>query len=72
MAMNGDELGKEIAQAIMNTQAPPDVQTQVIALWKKIGNAIVDHIKKNADVPPGIAVQAGPYSGATSAKGKVE
>lgn len=56
MAMDGDQMGKEIAEAIMNAAAPPDVQANVIALWKKISGAIVKHIQDNAEVPAGIAV----------------
>jgi predicted KAP-like P-loop ATPase len=69
MAMNGDQMGQEIADAIMNTAAPPDVQAQVVGLWQKIAGAIVKHIQNNAEVPPGIAVSTG---GATSAAGEVK
>jgi hypothetical protein len=72
MAMNGNGLGSEIAEAIMNAEAPPEVKADVVALWKKIGSAIVDHITKNAEVPAGIGVQAGPYSGSTTGMGKVK
>jgi predicted KAP-like P-loop ATPase len=72
MAMGGNKLGQEIANAIMNTDAPPDVKVQVLALWEKIGTAIVDHIKDNAIVPFGIAVSTPVGPGATSAPGSVE
>ena len=76
MAMNGDALGNEIAQAIMNMDAPPEIQAAVIELWKKAGNAIVNHIKTNAEVPAGIAVatSGGPTSqaGSTTANGRVQ
>jgi hypothetical protein len=71
MAMDGSKLGKEIAAEIMNTSAPADVKAQVIALWEKIGTAIVSHIVDNAEVPPGIAVSTPAGPGATSASGKV-
>jgi hypothetical protein len=75
MAMDGNKMGSEIANAIMNTGAPPEVQAQVIELWQKIGAAIVTHIQKNAAVPAGIAVatsgSSSAQTGATTATGKV-
>ena len=75
MAMNGNALGNEIAQAIMDTDAPPEVQAAVTDLWKKIGNAIVNHVTINAEVPIGITVttSGGPtaQTGSTTSKGKV-
>jgi hypothetical protein len=65
MAMDGNKLGQEIANAIMNTTAPADVKVQVLALWEKIGVAIVGHIKDNAKVPAGIAVSTPAGPGAT-------
>jgi hypothetical protein len=75
MAMDGNKMGAEIAAAIMNTDAPQEVQAQVIALWQKISTAIVTHIQTNAAVSAGIAVAtAGTASaqiGATTADGKI-
>jgi predicted KAP-like P-loop ATPase len=71
MAMDGNKLGLEIANAIMNTAAPADVKVQVLGLWEKIGTAIVDHVKNNAIVPAGIAVSTPAGLGATSAPGSV-
>jgi hypothetical protein len=76
MAMNGNEMGSEIAAAIMNTDAPPEVQAQVTALWQKIGAAIVTHIQKNAEVPAGITVSTtgspAAQTGSTTGTGKVK
>jgi hypothetical protein len=75
MAMNGNTLGSEIAAAIMNSAAPPEVQAQVIELWQKVGTAIVNHIKNNAQVPAGIAVSTQgsqtAQTGQTTAPGQV-
>jgi len=75
MALNGNLLGTEIANAIINASAPPEVKTEVIKLWQKIGGAIVDHITKNAEIPAGIAVSTTgsptAQTGATTAPGKV-
>jgi hypothetical protein len=56
MAMDGSKMGKEIAEAIMNSSAPADVKAQVTALWEKIGGAIVLHIQTNAEVPTAAAL----------------
>jgi hypothetical protein len=71
MAMDGNKLGLEITDAIMNMNAPPEVQVKVIELWQKIGCVIVDHIKTNAVVPAGIAVSTSGGGGATTAPGQV-
>ena len=74
--MNGKQMGKEVADAIMNMSAPPDVKAQCTELWEKICTAIVEHIQKNAIVPPGIAVttagNSSAQSGATTAPGSVK
>jgi hypothetical protein len=72
MAMDGNKMGQEIAAAIMNTSAPADVKAQVIALWEKIGTAIVSHINDNAEVPAGIPVSTPAGAGATSGSGQVK
>jgi hypothetical protein len=72
MAMDGSKLGQEIAEAIMNASAPADVKTQVTALWKKIGTAIVAHIVDNAEVLAGIPVSTSGGEGSTSGNGKVK
>jgi len=75
MALNGDMLGTEIANAIIDSRAPPEVKVKVIELWQKIGGAIVSHITTNAEIPAGIAVStagsAAAQTGATTAPGKV-
>ncbi|MDR2097696.1 MAG: hypothetical protein LBP37_04170 [Spirochaetaceae bacterium] len=73
--MDGNKMGAEIAQAIIDSGAPPDVQAQVTALWQKIGTAIVTHIQQSAVIPPGIAVSttgsAAAQTGVTTAAGKI-
>jgi hypothetical protein len=75
MAMDGNKMGSEIAKAIMNADAPPEVQAQVTELWQKIGAAIVAHIQQNAVIPAGITVlttgSASVQTGATTVPGKV-
>ena len=76
MAMNGNQLGDEIAAAIMNSGAPAEVQQQVILLWEKIGTAIVSHITTNAIVEQGIPVAtsgtAAAQTGATTGPGAIK
>jgi len=67
--MNGAQMGREIAELIVNSEAPPEVRAQCIRLWEQIGTGIVKHIQENAMVPPGIAVSTG---GSTSAPGSVQ
>jgi len=50
MAMNGNQLGTEIMDAIISSEATPAAKAQVLELWQKIGNVIVNHIKTNAVV----------------------
>lgn len=70
--MDGDKLGMEIAEAVMASNASPEAKSAVSEFYKKIGNAIVDHITQNAEVPDGIAVSTSGGSGATSAPGTVK
>jgi predicted KAP-like P-loop ATPase len=71
MAMNGNQLGQEIANTIMNMSAPPEVKVQVLDLWQKIGTCIVDHITINGQVPPGISVSTPAGPGETSEPGSI-
>jgi len=73
MPMNGNQLGSEIANIIIASDAPPDVRDMLISQWQRIGTAIVSHIQNNAMVPMGIAVQVstGSGTGATTASGTV-
>ena len=71
MAMNGNKLGTDIANAIIHADAPPEVKAEVIKLWQIIAGEIVSHIQQNAQVPPGIAVTTPAGPGATSAPGSV-
>jgi hypothetical protein len=72
MAMDGNQLGREIANAIMNIAAPADVKVQVLDLWQIIGSCIVDHVTKNGQVPSGIPVSTPAGPGATSGPGTIE
>ena len=88
MGMDGNKLGQEIADAITHSEAPDEAKAEVLKLWQKVGNAIVNHIQKNARVQPGInvdtivntnvATPAGPGtgtgsgSGATTDEGKIQ
>jgi len=75
MALNGTKLGTDIANAIMNSDAPADVKAACVSLWQKIATEITNHIAANAEVPPGIAVSTAgsptAQTGATTAPGKV-
>lgn len=73
--MIGNTLGQEICDVICDPSAPPEVRAKVLELWQKIGTVIVTHIQKNAEVPPGIAVETkgspAAQAGETTAPGKV-
>lgn len=75
MAMNGDVLGKAIAEAILDARATEEAKEQCISFWQKIGNEIVSHIQENAEVPAGISVSTtgtqSAQTGATTAPGSV-
>jgi len=75
MAMDGNQLGQEIASAVMDAKATPEAKAAVIAHYQKIANAIVLHIQSNAEVPAGIPVttSGGPTSqaGGTVSPGSV-
>jgi hypothetical protein len=76
MAMDGDQLGVEITNEIMNLAAPPDVKISVLQLWQKIGTAIIKHIQDNGQVPAGIPVSTTgsptSQSGSTTGAGSIE
>ena len=71
MAMNGDQLGEEIATAVMASNASPEAKKAVIAFYKKMANAIVDHVSANAEVPAGISVSTSGGAGSTNGAGRV-
>lgn len=57
MAMNGNNLGDEIKAAVdteiatlSQSSDPADHNAYRVALWRGIGNAIVNHIKNNATI----------------------
>ncbi|MBQ7752639.1 MAG: hypothetical protein IJR80_03160 [Treponema sp.] len=75
MAMNGDTLGLAIAAAVLDSGATAEGKAMCEDLWKKVGNAIVDHIVNNAEVPAGISVSTTgtqyAQSGSTTSAGSV-
>ena len=75
MAMNGDTLGLAIAAAVLDSGAKPEGKAMCEDFWKKVGNAIVDHIVNNAEVPAGISVSTTgtqyAQSGSTTSAGSV-
>ena len=75
MAMNGDTLGIAIAAAVLDPGATAEGKAMCEDLWKKVGNAIVDHIVNNAEVPAGISVSTTgtqyAQSGSTTSAGSV-
>lgn len=75
MAMNGDTLGLAIAAAVLDPRATAEGKAMCEDLWKKVGNAIVDHIVNNAEVPAGISVSTtgtqSAQSGSTTSAGSV-
>ncbi len=75
MAMNGDTLGLAIAAAVLDPGATAEGKAMCEDLWKKVGNAIVDHIVNNAEVPAGISVSTTgtqyAQSGSTTSAGSV-
>jgi len=68
-------MGTAVANAIIHSDAPPEVKAAVVQLWQKVCTEIVKHIAANAEVPAGISVSttgsATAQTGATSAPGKV-
>ena len=75
MAMNGTAMGTAVANAIIHSDAPPEVKAEVVKLWQKVCAEIVNHITANAEVPAGISVttsgSASAQTGSTTAPGKV-
>ena len=75
MAMNGNTLGLAIAAAVLDPGATAEGKAMCEDLWKKVGNAIVDHIVNNAEVPAGISVSTTgtqtAQSGSTTSAGSV-
>ena len=50
MALDGDKMGDEIAQAIMDSGASDEAKAAIIAVWKKISGVICKHIDTNLEV----------------------
>jgi hypothetical protein len=76
MPMNGNAMGTDIAEAIMDSKATAAARAKVIENWQKIGDVIVKHIQDNADVQAGIPVKttgtATAQTGKTDDIGKVK
>lgn len=76
MAMNGDILGKAIADAIVDSEATAEGKQKCEEIWKKIAGEIVSHIQNYATVPAGISVSTTgtqtAQTGATTAPGSVQ
>ena len=49
MALNGDQLGQEIVNTIDLSGLNQTEKDKLLASWKLIASAIVDHIKANAE-----------------------
>lgn len=50
MALNGDLLGQTIANALIDSNCPSELRTQIEDKWKEIAGIIVDHIKTYGQV----------------------
>jgi len=52
MPMNGNQLGQEIADAVMASNASSEARAEVLEFYRRIATAIVEHIVTNAKVLP--------------------
>ena len=81
--LDGKELGKAIWSKIKeklsvkekpapekNDEEPKQDPTEL--LWEAVGEAVCSYLKKNADVMPGIKLQAGGKPGKTTGKGQIQ
>jgi len=59
MAMNKDQLGQEIVDAIKSVTGGAETP-QVLAIWQAISKAIIDHLIANAEVT---VEHSGPQTG---------
>lgn len=74
MAMDAETLGKAISSAVQTAAQAEAAKTSGVNpdnIWIAVANEIINHIQGNAEVMPGIALQAGAFSGATTAPGKI-
>lgn len=74
MALNGKILGDNIANLIIDSDAPADQKAAIMKLWEDIGGAIVDHIKGAtvtvaAGIPVSTAGSPTAQTGATTSTG---
>ena len=80
--LDGKELGKAIWSKIkekLNIEEKPapekneePKQDPTELFWEAVGEAVCSYLKKNADVMPGITLQAGDKTGATTGKGQIQ
>lgn len=50
MAMNGTQLGDDIAALLYAPNASEEAKARVKALWESIGQVVVSHIQDNIEV----------------------
>jgi hypothetical protein len=75
MAMDGDKLGIAVANVLISKSSippTPDMVANIRQFWKDVCTEYVSHIQDNAEVPPGITVNASGYTGSTTGTGKVK
>jgi len=74
MAMNGDQMGTAVADAIMATSPGGQLDSAEVSVltqqWQVICTAIVDHIVSNGAATPGAFLDS--LGGALSGKGGIE
>ena len=74
MAMSKTDLGKAIADLIIDANAPADMKAKITSQWTNIAGAIIDEIKKSTiTVAAGISVSTSgsptAQTGATTSTG---
>jgi hypothetical protein len=76
MPMNGNVLGTDIANAVMDSRATAEARAKVTENWQKIADVLVKHIQDNAEVQAGIPVKttgsATAQTGATDGLGEIK
>jgi hypothetical protein len=74
MAMDKDALGAALAEVLVSSSNPPptgDQLANITKFWTGIAEAFITHMQDNAEVPPGISVNAGGYTGSTTGTGGI-
>ena len=67
--LDGKKMGQEIWKAL-SKKVKEEIKTE--ELWEIVGQIICSHFKENAQVAPGIELQAGGKPGATTGIGKIQ